>query len=191
MISHPTMHRRTMIKLTSCVLLASPMLSCSGPKGPLAFFSAKEAKIVEAICDRIIPADDTPGAIEAGVLFFLDTQLRGFYAYFQPMYRRGIPCLEKTCQMLYSRSFLELAPDQQDDILGRLERDEAPSDAWGDIPQRAFFSTLRDHTMQGFYGSPRHGGNKNFCSWRMLGLPHPPLRGRLLYDKSKKETLFG
>jgi len=36
--------------------------------------------------------------------------------------------------------------------------------------------------MQGYYGSPRHGGNRDAISWRMLGLDEPPLRGRAQYD---------
>jgi hypothetical protein len=27
-----------------------------------------------------------------------------------------------------------------------------------------------DHTMQGFYGSPEHGGNRDEASWKMLGI---------------------
>jgi gluconate 2-dehydrogenase gamma chain len=27
-----------------------------------------------------------------------------------------------------------------------------------------------DHTMQGFYGSPAHGGNRDEASWKMLGV---------------------
>jgi gluconate 2-dehydrogenase gamma chain len=41
---------------------------------------------------------------------------------------------------------------------------------------------LRRHTMQGYYGSPRHGGNKDAVSWRMLNLSEPMLRGRAQYD---------
>jgi gluconate 2-dehydrogenase gamma chain len=39
--------------------------------------------------------------------------------------------------------------------------------------------------MQGFYGDPRHGGNREGVSWKMLGLPYPPIRGRLRYDVRK------
>jgi len=37
---------------------------------------------------------------------------------------------------------------------------------------------LVDHTIQGFYGGPRHGGNRDAVSWRMLGLPTAPVRSR-------------
>jgi gluconate 2-dehydrogenase gamma chain len=31
--------------------------------------------------------------------------------------------------------------------------------------------------MQGYYGSPRHGGNKNFISYKMIGLDEPQIIG--------------
>jgi gluconate 2-dehydrogenase gamma chain len=43
---------------------------------------------------------------------------------------------------------------------------------------RVFFDLILAHTLQGFYGDPRHGGNRNMASWRMLGLACPPVRGR-------------
>jgi len=47
--------------------------------------------------------------------------------------------------------------------------------------QRRFFELLRNHTMEGYYGSPRHGGNRDAVSWRMLGLAEPPVLGRSRY----------
>jgi len=46
------------------------------------------------------------------------------------------------------------------------------------VEPAAFFGRLRHYTMMGFYGDPRHGGNKDRVSWKMLGLPDPPIRGR-------------
>jgi gluconate 2-dehydrogenase gamma chain len=51
--------------------------------------------------------------------------------------------------------------------------------------KRSFFELVREHTMEGYYGSPRHGGNRDAVSWRMLGLDEPPLRGRAQYDLRK------
>jgi len=39
--------------------------------------------------------------------------------------------------------------------------------------------------MEGFYGSPRHGGNRDAVSWQMLGLAEPPPLGRAQYDLKK------
>ena len=35
--------------------------------------------------------------------------------------------------------------------------------------------------MQGFYGSPRHGGNRNYVSYKMLGLEYPRVIGQNRY----------
>ncbi|WP_283805506.1 gluconate 2-dehydrogenase subunit 3 family protein [Bradyrhizobium tropiciagri] len=44
------------------------------------FFTADEARAMEAIVDRIIPPDpETPGGKEAGCAVFIDRQLRGGY----------------------------------------------------------------------------------------------------------------
>ena len=55
-----------------------------------------------------------------------------------------------------------------------------------DVEKKAkpFFDLVVAHTMQGFYGDPRHGGNRDAASWTMLGLAFPPVRGRAHYDKT-------
>jgi len=53
---------------------APPEASGSG----YVFFSPAEAAFIEAAAGRLIPNDDVgPGAVEAGVPFFLDRQLAG------------------------------------------------------------------------------------------------------------------
>jgi gluconate 2-dehydrogenase gamma chain len=60
-----------------------------------------------------------------------------------------------------------------------VEKGEVDPADWSGRRPRAFFRTLREHAMMGFYGDPRHGGNRDRVSWRMLGVPDPPIRGRL------------
>lgn len=118
--------------------------------GPLQVFSADEARIVEALCDQIIPADETPGARAAGVLYYIDRQLAGPLSRFQPRYRAGLPVFA---------GLPDLPFDRQTAFLHDLRGDAA-----------AFFNLVVDHTMQGFYGSPGHGGNLDETSWKMLGI---------------------
>jgi gluconate 2-dehydrogenase gamma chain len=40
---------------------------------------------------------------------------------------------------------------------------------------------LRNHVMQAYYGSPRHGGNPGYASYKMLGIDYPPLIGQNRY----------
>ncbi|MCP5115215.1 MAG: gluconate 2-dehydrogenase subunit 3 family protein, partial [bacterium] len=121
------------------------------------------------ICDQIIPPDDDPGAVRAGVLNFVDRQLAGTYAHWQETYRNGIAEMDDASIEKYSKPFVELSNDQQ---VGLLKDRETTS----------FFRMARDHTMQGFYGDPRHGGNQDAVSWKMLGVESPPVRGRHHYD---------
>jgi hypothetical protein len=60
------------------------------------FFTAAEARTVNAICSQIIPADDFPGASEAGVVNFIDLQLTKHYKKHRDAYRRGIANVDET-----------------------------------------------------------------------------------------------
>ena len=55
------------------------------------FFTPEEAAEVEAVTARIIPTDDTPGAREAGVVYFIDHGLVTFGVDDQKTYREGLP----------------------------------------------------------------------------------------------------
>jgi len=155
-------------------------IACWGrlPPPPFHFFSAAEAKLLIAICEQIIPRDDTPGATDAGVIFYIDRQLCGPFASHRQDYRLGLEAFRKTCLKVYKTSFEQLDFAQQTDALRLIEADQAPKDLWGDQSQPAFFSLMIDHTRQGFYGSPRHGGNRDYASYRMLGLAYPNLVGQ-------------
>src|SRR5690348_5848858 len=63
--------------------------SATAPK--YSFFTPEEAAEVDAITARIIPSDETPGAREAGVVFFIDHALSTFATDSQKAYREGLP----------------------------------------------------------------------------------------------------
>ena len=37
-----------------------------------------------------------------------------------------------------------------------------------------FFATIRMHTILGFVLDPRHGGNRDYVGWQVMGYPGPP-----------------
>jgi gluconate 2-dehydrogenase gamma chain len=145
------------------------------------FFTPDEALVVEAISEQIIPADQDPGAKQAGVVYFIDRQLVGPYQRFQAKYRNGLRSLAATCQRQYQKSFEALAWDDQTKLLRSLEAGRVPKELWKDPSAAEFFGLLRDHSMQGFYGSPRHGGNRGYASYKMLGLEYPRVIGQNRY----------
>ena len=66
--------------------------------GPWQFFTADEARAMEAIVDRIIPPDpETPGGKDAGCAVFIDRQLKGPYGSAEGLYMLG-PFIKGTKQ---------------------------------------------------------------------------------------------
>lgn len=130
----------------------------------LKFFTADEAQLLEAVCEQIIPADGDPGARDAGVIYYIDRQLKGPLKRFAPHYREGLAALAATTD------FLKLDFAKQTVFLKSMEAGEVKHAAWTKIAPHAFFNMVVDHTMQGFYGSPKHGGNRGEASWKMLSI---------------------
>jgi gluconate 2-dehydrogenase gamma chain len=133
--------------------------------------STGHARTLASLCDQIIPADDFPSASQAGVVNYIDRQLARHYRRHQDAYRAGLDQLDGLSRHRSGLAFVDAPPSQQLEITIALEKQN-----------RAFFELVRQHTMEGYYGSPRHGGNRDAVSWRMLGLDEPPLRGRAQYD---------
>ena len=178
--------RRKFIQVTTAAAAGS-MVGCANKKSPWRFFTLEEGQTVAAICERLIPADQDPGATEAGVVNFIDLQLMGPYKRYRASYRLGIRGIEQASLRMFGYRFTELSPEKQDEVLKQVEAGGAMGEAWKDLSSQDFFSLILSHTMQGYYGDPRHGGNRGRVSWQMLGLPYPPIRGRLHYDLTKSE----
>lgn len=154
-------------------------LACSRTGTPWRFLTLDEARTLAAFADQIIPPDRDPGASWAGVVNYIDRQLCGPFEHLQPTYRQGLAGVDQSSRLIYSKEFADLHSTQQIDLMHRLEQRDAPGTIWQQTSSAEFFSFVIDHTMQGFYGDPRHGGNREGLSWKMLGLPYPPIRGRV------------
>lgn len=131
----------------------------SSPAPAFQFFSPEQAAEVEAAAAQIIPADDTPGAREARVIYFIDRALVTFDKDKQPAYVQGIRELQAKTRELVSqaKSFAELSSSQQIQVLHALEKTD-------------FFELLRLHTIMGFLAPPEYGGNHNQVGWKLIGL---------------------
>lgn len=161
-------------------------IGCSRTGTPWRFLTVDEARTLSALCDQIIPPDEDPGAAWAGVVNFIDRQLCGPLEHLRSSYRRGIASVDKCSRILYGADFAGLTTSRQTELLTRMEQGRAPDEAWKEISSKEFFDLLLAQTMQGFYGDPRHGGNRQGASWKMLGIPYPPIRGRLHFDINKQ-----
>jgi gluconate 2-dehydrogenase gamma chain len=144
---------------------------------PLRFFDEREALIVAAAAARIFPSDESgPGAPEAGVVVYIDRQLGGPYG--RDRYRYTLPPFEDgvaeqgyqgkaTPREVYreglaalGQDFDRLPPAEQDARLRAIEK-------------TYFFRLLRQHTIEGMFCDPMHGGNADLIGWQLIGYPGP------------------
>jgi gluconate 2-dehydrogenase gamma chain len=178
-----TLSRRSFLKVTSAGVAGILLFSkCGNPKiSRWRFFSDAEAPAVEAMCEQIIPADKDPGAKSANVINFIDGQLVSNYSMHQETYRKGIAGLQETSQIMFGNKFEKLIWENQYQVMLILESDKAKGKIWEKESSGNFFNLVKDHTMQGFYGSPHHGGNKNYISYKMLGIDAPIIIGQNRY----------
>ncbi|SMF24045.1 gluconate 2-dehydrogenase gamma chain [Azospirillum oryzae] len=163
--------------------------------GPWTFFTAREAEMVEAIAERLIPADDlSVSGKDAGCAVFIDRQLSGHYGSSERLYmkgpfqqglptqgdqsgltpavryRQGLKALDEHCRRtMGGKSFTELSPEQKDQLLTAMEKDEVKFD--GPVSAVSFFGQILKNTMEGFFADPVYGGNRDMVSWKMIGFP--------------------
>lgn len=144
---------------------------CSSRRDGWEYLSEEQAATLAAVCDQIIPADDYPAASQAGVVRYIDHQLTGPYRRHQKTYTAGLRQVEDLCRSRFGVRLADAGSEQKLGIVRAFEEQN-----------RSCFDLVRSHTMEGYYGSPRHGGNRDAVSWHMLGLAEPPVRGRAQYD---------
>lgn len=112
------------------------------------------ALTLEAVAEQIFPADDSPGAREAGVIWFVDQLLGGPWSGVRSVLESGATDLDDRAGP--NRRFVELSFDEQTSVLRSIE-------------QGQFFSTMRLLTLAGMFALPGHGGNREKAGWRLIG----------------------
>jgi gluconate 2-dehydrogenase gamma chain len=133
------------------------------PQAGLEFFSPGQAAEIEAMAAQIIPSDASPGAREAGVIYFIDRAMVTFERERQPVYKEGLPFLQARTQEIFpgSTEFSKLNSDQQIQLLTAIEKTE-------------FFEIVRLHTVMGFLADPDYGGNRDQIGWKLIGFESRP-----------------
>jgi len=99
--------------------------------------SAAETSLLHAFLNRVIPPDDDPGAVEAGVMGHVESRFAADPSTVE-VYRAGLILLE-------SRSFQDLPAPAQDEVIGELESHGA-------------IATMISHAIEGYYTGPKSVG---------------------------------
>jgi gluconate 2-dehydrogenase gamma chain len=122
-----------------------------------------------AACERILPADADPGAIQLGVVDYIDGRLaregRRVLEHRQ-RFRRGLARLNEWSRQRAQREFTALEPGAQDQMLASLA-------AEGGEEGYAFVKQLTSLTMEGAFADPSYGGNRGKGGWALLGFDAP------------------
>jgi gluconate 2-dehydrogenase gamma chain len=122
------------------------------------FFTPEQAIETEAIAEQIIPTDDTPGAREARVIYFIDRALATFATGDRVAFVAGLNDLQRRTRKRFGRGkkFSILAGGRQTTLLRGIEKSP-------------FFELVRTMTILGMFSDPEYGGNYNQIGWKLLG----------------------
>jgi len=202
-------HRRRLLKqlgiLGGAALPAQALAHASGvhasvapPDSPLSagtylFFTRWEAAFIDAALSRLIPNDELgPGAVEAGVTYFIDRQLAGAWGAHahnyrqgpwpqgtpeqgfqspltpQEIYRAAIVDIDRYCVRDLGAAFAEISGDAQERVLHDLQAGRTALPAFS---SSMFFEMLWTNAQEGFFSDPMYGGNVGKAGWELVGFP--------------------
>jgi gluconate 2-dehydrogenase gamma chain len=135
----------------------------AGVPAKLEFLTPTQAADVEAIASLIIPTTDTPGAREAGVVYFIDRSLGTFATDEQKPFADAMALVDGKRKEMFpaSADFASLSVAQQTEILTAIEKTPA-------------FDMFRFLTVVGFLGNPEDGGNRDMVGWKLIGFDNAP-----------------
>jgi len=151
------------ISLSMPAILATAGVACKAKEKGRAFrvLSPEEAVEFEAIAAQIIPSGDSPGAKEAGVIYFIDTLLADIDPELYEPLQQGLQSLHAQVRNAYdTASFAGLNKSRQIEALQKI--DETP-----------FFENMRFLTLAGMFSNPSYGGNRDEIGWKLIGMERP------------------
>lgn len=120
--------------------------------------SRAQARELDAVAARILPTTDTPGAREAGVIYFMDQVLA---EQMSDMYGQLAPALD---------AFQSGLAERFDGATRFSALGEADQDAWlKDHDGSALFRMAYPLTVMGFFAMSKYGGNKDNVGWDLIG----------------------
>ncbi|HEX5226410.1 MAG TPA: gluconate 2-dehydrogenase subunit 3 family protein [Bryobacteraceae bacterium] len=166
--------RRTVLVSAAIVPVAALTATAqtpARPQGPSAL-SDSQLRLLATIVDRIIPQDElSPSASECGVTEYINRSLGDHLAAEKPAFIEGLEMTDAFARRSQDKAFVDLSADKQDAVLTAMDNGTAE----GFSNAKAFFGRARRLTLEGMFGDPYYGGNKNFAGWDLIKYPGPRL----------------
>jgi choline dehydrogenase-like flavoprotein len=130
---------------------------------------APDNSTLQALVNRIIPADDYPSGWQAGVGDFIHDILAQDHRERSPLVESGLVLLEEEARARSNGlAYAQLGAAAQDEIISDLHQGRTVVD-WGTLAPREFIALMTRLCAEGFYGDPENGGNRDAVSWSMVG----------------------
>ncbi len=158
---------------------------------PIRFFTAEQAKLLEALAARIIPQEDRDGEHRIPIVPHIDQRL---YEDRQDGYRHedmppdreafslGLAAIEEIARHLHQRSFTELGPREQDGLLQMIHHGRPPAaqEIWKRLPIHRFWMLLVKDCAEAYYAHP--------WAWDEIGFGGPAYpRGYMRLENGEPE----
>lgn len=146
-------------------LITVSQAACSAKEEAAAFenITNAEAREIIAIAARILPTTESPGATEAGAVYFFDKAFGSYFAGMKDPARNMLAGFQAGVAAAYpgAQLFSDLDEADQDEYLKSVE-------------QTPFFQGARSLTLVGVFGMSMHGGNRDNIGWKLVGMDGPP-----------------
>jgi gluconate 2-dehydrogenase gamma chain len=129
--------------------------------------NAAQRRTLGALIDTLVPDDEYgPGGLAAGADVYVARLLLG-NQHTAGMYRENLAALDSYAQDRYGGQFAELDAEDRTNTLRAVEDGTASGPF---VPDAAtFFAMAHHHMLEGMFGDPVHGGNRQLIGWKLLG----------------------
>lgn len=158
---------------------------------PIRFFSPEEAQLMHAVCDRLLPQDDRDEDHKIPVVNYIDDRLynKRIDGYrFENMppdheaHRLGLQAIEAIAQHMFSKSFIQLGPLEQDEVLKTIHDCKPPAghDIWQILSVMHYWMLIMQDVLDAYYAHP--------YAWDEIGFGGPSYpRGYMRLEGGKPE----
>lgn len=182
------MKRRTFL-ISGAATLSLPVVGCKPSKQEPAargtttaappqphkyeFFNPGEVVTLDAVLARLFPVGDPSGApsyIDANIGPYIDKQLmlpdfRGL----ERMMHGGMEFVQTVSVRRFGGSFDSRPPEVQDQVLTKFQTGQVSGLKF---PQARWFAMFHAFALEGAWGDPKYGGNRDSRVWEWAGI-HP------------------
>jgi len=128
-------------------------------------FTNDEYDSMAAACERILPRDQDPGALDADVPEYIDRMLQSPELSVQrDQFISGIEALNRRASRAHQGLPFSRIPVEDQDALLQEFKNAKPTSG-----EAHLYEMLLVLTLEGFLGDPSYGGNKDRVGWALVG----------------------